>query len=313
MDVLNYILKRILQMIPVFFIVAILIFVLIRAIPGDPAMVMLGERATAESLAALREKLGLNESYLTQLILYFKGIFTLDLGDSIKFSMPVTDLILSRVGTTIWLTIMSTFFTIIFSFIPGYIAGIKKDKLPDSIIRVIALIGLSVPAFWIGLVLLTIFAVRLKILPVSGWGDTIADHFIGLILPSITQAIGVSAVLIRNLRSNVIDIKNSDYVDYAKSKGLSHLRISSFHIVRNALIPTTTLLSLKIIAMFGGSIVIENVFTLPGIGALLVTSIYARDYAVVQGIIIMFVVVVMVINLITDILYSILDPRVKLS
>ncbi len=313
MDVLNYILKRILQMIPVFFIVAILIFVLIRAIPGDPAMVMLGERATAESLAALREKLGLNESYLTQLILYFKGIFTLDLGDSIKYSMPVTDLILSRVGTTIWLTIMSTFFTIIFSFIPGYIAGIKKDKLPDTIIRVIALIGLSVPAFWIGLVLLTIFAVRLKILPVSGWGDTISDHFIGLILPSITQAIGVSAVLIRNLRSNVIDIKNSDYVDYAKSKGLSHLRISSFHIVRNALIPTTTLLSLKIIAMFGGSIVIENVFTLPGIGALLVNSIYARDYAVVQGIIIMFVVVVMIINLITDILYSILDPRVKLS
>ena len=121
------------------------------------------------------------------------------------------------------------------------------------------------------------------------------------------------AILIRNLRNNVVDIKNSDYVDFAKSKGISQFRISAFHIVRNALIPTTTLLSLKIIAMFGGSIVIENVFTLPGIGALLVNSIYARDYAVVQGIIIMFVIVVMVINLLTDIIYSILDPRVKLS
>ena len=127
MDVLNYILKRVLQMIPVFIIVTILIFILIRAIPGDPAMVMLGERATPESLAALREKLGLNESYITQFLLYLKGIVTLDLGDSIKFNMPVVDLIFSRVGTTIWLTIMSTFFTVIFSFIPGYIAGIKKD------------------------------------------------------------------------------------------------------------------------------------------------------------------------------------------
>ena len=313
MDVLNYILKRVLQMIPVFIIVTILIFILIRAIPGDPAMVMLGERATPESLAALREKLGLNESYITQFFLYLKGIVTLDLGDSIKFNMPVVDLIFSRVGTTIWLTIMSTFFTVIFSFIPGYIAGIKKDKIPDQIIRLIALIGLSVPSFWIGLVLLTLFAVQIKIFPVSGWGDTFIEHFVGLILPSITQAIGVSAILIRNLRNNVVDIKNSDYVDFAKSKGISQFRISAFHIVRNALIPTTTLLSLKIIAMFGGSIVIENVFTLPGIGALLVNSIYARDYAVVQGIIIMFVIVVMVINLLTDIIYSILDPRVKLS
>ena len=303
MDVLNYTLKRILQMIPVFLIVTVLIFVLIRAIPGDPAMVLLGEKATPESLAALREKLGLNESYITQFFLYLKGIVTFDLGDSIKFKAPVSQLILSRVGTTICLTAMSTFFTVIFSFIPGYIAGIKKDKIPDQIVRFIALVGLSVPSFWIGL----------KIFPVSGWGNTPWEHFVGLILPSITQAIAVSAVLIRNLRNNVVDIKNSDYVDYARSKGISPLRISTHHIIRNALIPTTTLLSLKLIAMFGGSIVIENVFNLPGIGALLVNSIYARDYAVVQGIVIMFVIVVMVINLLTDIIYSILDPRVKLS
>ena len=313
MDVLNYTLKRILQMIPVFLIVTVLIFVLIRAIPGDPAMVLLGEKATPESLAALREKLGLNESYITQFFLYLKGIVTFDLGDSIKFKAPVSQLILSRVGTTICLTAMSTFFTVIFSFIPGYIAGIKKDKIPDQIVRFIALVGLSVPSFWIGLVLLTAFAVKIKIFPVSGWGNTPWEHFVGLILPSITQAIAVSAVLIRNLRNNVVDIKNSDYVDYARSKGISPLRISTHHIIRNALIPTTTLLSLKLIAMFGGSIVIENVFNLPGIGALLVNSIYARDYAVVQGIVIMFVIVVMVINVLTDIIYSILDPRVKLS
>ena len=222
-------------------------------------------------------------------------------------------MIRSKFLVTAALTLVSTIFSVLFSFSLGYIGGMKKDKWQDQIIRVISLFGLSAPTFWIGLLLLTVFAVNLGWLPVSGWGETLPEHIRGLILPGVTQALGVSAVLVRNLRNNVIEIKGSDFVEFAKSKGLKGKVISIRHILRNALIPTTTLLSLKIAYMLGGSVVIESIFSLPGLGALLVNSIYARDYAVVQGVVLTFVIMVMLINLITDIIYSILDPRVKLA
>lgn len=313
MEIVNYVVKRILQMIPVFLVVTVIIFFVIRLIPGDPAAVMLGTKATPQALASMREKMGLDQPLMVQFFIYLKGLFRFDLGTSIKYNEPVGSLIMSKLGVTIAFTAVSTCFSAIISFVLGYIGGMKKDKWQDQIIRLFALFGLSAPTFWIGLLLLTVFAVNLKILPVAGWGDTFPDHLKGLILPGITEAVGVSAILIRNLRNNVIEIKNCDYVEFARSKGLKERDISMKHIVRNALMPTTTLLSLKIAYMLSGSIVIETVFSLPGIGALLVNSIFARDYAVVQGVVLTFVVLVMIINLITDILYSILDPRVKLS
>lgn len=313
MDVVNYIIKRVLQMIPVFIIVTIVIFFMIRLIPGDPAAVMLGSKATPEALASMREKMGLNEPVVTQFGIFVKDLCRFDLGTSIKYNQPVASLIRSKFLVTAALTLVSTIFSVLFSFSLGYIGGIKKDKWQDQIIRVISLFGLSAPTFWIGLLLLTVFAVNLGWLPVSGWGETLPEHIRGLILPGITQALGVSAVLVRNLRNNVIEIKGSDFVEFAKSKGLKSKVISIRHILRNALIPTTTLLSLKIAYMLGGSVVIESIFSLPGLGALLVNSIYARDYAVVQGVVLTFVIMVMLINLITDIIYSILDPRVKLA
>lgn len=313
MDVVNYIIKRVLQMIPVFIIVTIVIFFMIRLIPGDPAAVMLGSKATPEALASMREKMGLNEPVVTQFGIFVKDLCHFDLGTSIKYNQPVASLIRSKFLVTAALTLVSTIFSVLFSFSLGYIGGMKKDKWQDQIIRVISLFGLSAPTFWIGLLLLTVFAVNLGWLPVSGWGETLPEHIRGLILPGITQALGVSAVLVRNLRNNVIEIKGSDFVEFAKSKGLKGKVISIRHILRNALIPTTTLLSLKIAYMLGGSVVIESIFSLPGLGALLVNSIYARDYAVVQGVVLTFVIMVMLINLITDIIYSILDPRVKLA
>ncbi|MFI3212371.1 MAG: ABC transporter permease [Eubacteriales bacterium] len=313
MDVLNYVLKRIVQMIPVFIIVTIIIFFMIRMIPGDPAAVMLGTKATPEAIENMREKMGLNDSYFTQFMVFLKGLVQFDLGTSIKYSSPVSQLVADKFLVTLSLTILSTIFTVIISFSLGYLGGMHKDKWQDQITRVISLFGLAAPTFWIGLLLLTVFAVNLNWFPVAGWGDTWIDHIRGLILPAITQALGVSAVCMRNLRNNVIEIKNSDYVEYAKSKGVTDQVIKRRHIIRNALIPTVTLLSLKIAYMLGGSIIIESVFSLPGLGALLVNSILARDYPVVQGVVIVFVVLVMFINLATDILYSILDPRVKLS
>ena len=313
MDKLNYIIKRLLQMIPVIFIVTVLIFILIRLIPGDPASIMLGTKVKPEILEAYRIKMGYYEPYWRQFLNFFLNLLRFDLGDSTHFHMPVTDLIKSRLGVTVWFTIVSTVMTVIISIPLGYIAGIKKDKPVDQGIRSFALLGLSLPSFWVGLMLLLVFGVELKLFPVSGWGEGFFGHLRSLILPSLTMAIATSAVIIRNTRNNVVDVKNQIYVDFAKAKGVSPFRVSTMHIIRNALIPTVTLLGMRIGYMLGGSVIIESIFALPGIGELLISSVLRRDYAVVQGVVITFVVIIMFVNLITDILYSIIDPRIRMK
>lgn len=313
MSKLNYILKRVLQMIPVVLISAALIFIMIRMIPGDPARIMVGEHALPEVYEAYREKMGLNESYLTQFIRFFQNMLTMNLGDSVHYNLPVTELISRRFPVTLALTISSTILTVLLSLPLGYLAGMRQNKLTDQSIRTFALLGLSIPSFWIALVLLMIFGVRLHWFPVSGWGDTFAQQIRSLVLPSITQAIAASAVVVRNTRNNVVDVKTQDYVDFARAKGLTRLRVSMAHIIRNALIPTVTLLSMRIAYMFGGTVIIESVFSMPGMGELLVSSVQRRDYAVVQGVVIVFVLIVLIVNLITDIIYSIIDPRISLE
>ena len=313
MSKLNYIIKRILQMIPVILISAVLIWVMIRAIPGDPARIMVGEHARPEVYEAYREKMGLNESYLTQFISYLTSLLRLDFGESVRYQLPVTELLARRFPVTMWLTIVSTILTILLSLPLGYLAGMKQNRLPDQGIRTFALLGLSLPSFWIALVLLMVFGVRLHWFPVSGWGDTFSQQMRSLVLPSLTQAIAASAVVVRNTRNNVVDVKTQDYVDFARAKGLTRLRVSMAHIIRNALIPTVTLLSMRIAYMFGGTVIIESVFSMPGMGELLVSSVQRRDYAVVQGVVIVFVLIVLIVNLITDIIYSIIDPRISLE
>lgn len=311
MESIKYIAKRILQMIPVMFIVSILIFLMIRLIPGDPARLVLGEKATNAAVAALREKLGLNQSYFVQYYLFMKGIFTFDLGTSLKYQRPVYELLSERIGVTIALTLVSTLFSLIVSFPIGYYAGKYKDKLIDQIFRIGALAAVAMPSFWIGLLLLILFGVRLKWLPVGGWGDTIIEQFRSLILPGLTMSLLTSALLIRNIRNSVVDISNMDYVDFAVSKGISARAVKNRHILRNALISTVTLLLMRMAYMLGGSVIIETVFSLPGIGKLMVDSIFGRDYAVVQALVFIFAFLILAINLITDIIYSFLDPRVK--
>ena len=300
-------------MIPVVLISAALIFIMIRMIPGDPARIMVGEHALPEVYEAYREKMGLNESYLTQFIRFFQNMLTMNLGDSVHYNLPVTELISRRFPVTLALTISSTILTVLLSLPLGYLAGMRQNKLTDQSIRTFALLGLSIPSFWIALVLLMVFGVRLHWFPVSGWGDTFAQQIRSLVLPSITQAIAASAVVVRNTRNNVVDVKTQDYVDFARAKGLTRLRVSMAHIIRNALIPTVTLLSMRIAYMFGGTVIIESVFSMPGMGELLVSSVQRRDYAVVQGVVIVFVLIVLIVNLITDIIYSIIDPRISLE
>jgi peptide/nickel transport system permease protein len=308
---LNYALKRVLQIVPVLIMVTVLIFLMIHLIPGDPARLILGEKATNSAVAALRTKLGLDQSLLAQYGIYLKGLLTLDLGSSLTYQRPVTELLLVSLPITVSLTLVSTVFSILVSFPLGFFAGMRKDRAGDQVVRVTALAAIAMPSFWVALLLMLLFGVRLQWFPVGGWGETPMEHLKSLILPAFTQSLMTSALLIRNIRNSVVDISVMDYVDFARSKGLSDGAVKYRHILRNALISTVTLLAMRMAYMLGGSVIIETVFSLPGLGKLMVDSIFGRDYAVVQSLVFLFALMVLVINLLTDLLYSCLDPRVK--
>lgn len=313
METFRYILRRVLQMIPVLIVSIIAIFLLMRLLPGDAALATLGDKFTPEQYQAKLEELGLTDSLWTQFTMYIGNLFHGDLGESIIYKEPVTTLLLTRMQTTICLALVATVFTVIIGLPLGYLAGAMKDKLPDVLVRFFALIGLATPSFWVGLMLLIVFGVNLGLFPTSGWGKTWPEHLYSLILPGATLAFSSIAVIVRNVRNNVVDVRNSDYVDFGRSKGLSGWVVSTGYVMRNALIPTTTLLALRIIGMLSGSVIIENIFGLPGIGALLVQAVTGRDYAVVQGCVMVFVIITLIVNLLTDILYSVLDHRIKLG
>lgn len=298
-------------MIPVLIIISILVFMIIRLVPGDPARLMLGEKAPNEAVEALRQKLGLNDSMFVQYARFIQGIIRLDFGDSLKYSRPAVELIENRLPVTLMLTLMSTAISVLISFPMGYMAGMRKDGFYDKVVRTGTLATIAMPTFWIGLLLMILFGIQLKLLPVGGFGEGFMGHVKSLILPAFTQSLMTSALIIRNVRNSVVDIMSLDYVDFARSKGISEKAVKNRHILKNAMISTVTLLSMRMAYMLGGSVIIETVFALPGIGKLTLDAIFARDYTVVQANVLIFALVVMVINLLTDVLYSFLDPRIK--
>lgn len=310
MNQLNYIFKRVLQMIPVLFLVTVLTFLMLRLIPGDPARLLLGDKAQEVAIEALREKMGLNEPLIKQYWIYLKGLLTLDLGTSLKYQMPVAELIVQRLPITVILTLTSTALACLISFPVGYLAGRYKDRMPDQIVRTVALISIAMPTFWVALLLMLLFGVVLGWLPVGGWGMTFGEHVKSLILPAFTQSLMTSALVIRNLRNSVVDISRMDYVDFARSKGITEGHVKRRHILRNAMIPTVTLVAMRMAHMLGGSVIIETVFSLPGIGRLMIEAINGRDYSVIQSLVFVFAAMVLIVNLLTDLLYSALDPRV---
>lgn len=310
MNQLNYTFKRLLQMIPVLFLVTVLTFLMLRLIPGDPARLILGDKAQEVAIEALREKMGLNEPLVVQYWIYLKGLLTLDLGTSLKYQMPVSELIVQRLPITVILTLTSTALACLISFPVGYMAGKYKDRLPDQVVRTVALISIAMPTFWVALLLMLLFGVVLGWLPVGGWGMTFGEHVKSLLLPAFTQSLMTSALVIRNLRNSVVDISRMDYVDFARSKGISEGHVKQRHILRNAMIPTVTLVAMRMAHMLGGSVIIETVFSLPGIGRLMIEAINGRDYSVIQSLVFVFATMVLLVNLLTDLLYSFLDPRV---
>jgi peptide/nickel transport system permease protein len=306
----QYIGRRLLMMALVLFGVTIIIFSMVRLIPGDPAFLILGDRATNEAAAQLREQLGLNKPLLTQYWDFIRGIATGQLGTSLLYRQPVINLVARRVPVSLFLAFYAMSLAAILTLTFGVLAAVNRGRWVDHVVRILFLFFITTPAFWLGILLILLFSLRLHLFPVSGYGQTLTDHFRSLFLPALTLALQLSAVLIRNLRGQIITVQFSDYVRTARSKGLSERMVLWRHTLRNALIPVVTIFGLQFGYLVGGTVVVETVFAVPGMGQLLIQSITGRDYPVVQAITVIAAFFVILVNLIVDLSYSFLDPRV---
>ena len=310
MPLFSFIIRRILQMIPTVIFILIVTFVLVRLLPGDPASAMIGDRALDADVERINRQLGLDQPLPIQFLYYVERIFTGDLGNSIGLKVSVMSLILQRLPVTLMLTLMSAVIALVLAVPLAFVAALKREQLPDSIIRGTFQVGLSMPVFYVGIILLTVFAAQLKIFPVGGYGDTFGDRLYHLFLPALTLALSFAAVLMRNLRASIIGVVGAEYVDFARAKGLRAHVILARHVLRNALISTVTLFGLSIGTLLGGAVITETVFAIPGAGRLMIESIYGRDYPVIQGLTIALAMLVSLTFLVTDIVQAWLDPRV---
>ena len=308
----QFVARRLVQMIPVLLGVTLVVFGLLQLIPGDPASAMLGMQARPESLAALRESLGLDRPLWEQYLRYVGNVLRLDLGESLKFKVPVAPLLVDRLEVSLALIAYSTVLMIIISLPLGIISALRKDGIFDQVMRLILMVTLVMPAFLLGIIFLTYFSLKLQFFPVSGYGDTWPEHLHHLFLPALTIALSITPMLVRALRTSILESMSSDYVRTARAKGLRERAVTMRHVLRNALIPAVTLLGLSVGYLLGGTVIVENVFSLPGAGKLLVDAIAARDYPLVQSTVLVFAFFVIAINLLTDLVYTFLDPRVRL-
>jgi peptide/nickel transport system permease protein len=308
---LNYVAKRLIQLVPTLLLVLVVIFVLVRLLPGDPTSAMLGDKATDADVARLNAQLGLDRSVPAQFLLFVQRIAQGDLGTSIHLKVPVMRLILERMPVTLALTGFAALLALLMAVPLAFAAAMRRGRAADTAIRGAFQVGLSMPIFYLGLVLLTVFAAGLRWFPVGGYGDDWADRAWHLFLPALTLALSLSAVLMRNLRASIIEVLGAEYVDFARSKGLAPRLVLGRHVLRNALISTVTLFGLSVGTLIGGAVITETVFAIPGAGRLMIDSIYGRDYPVVQGLTLAMAVLVSLVFLATDLVQAALDPRVK--
>jgi peptide/nickel transport system permease protein len=308
----HFILRRLAQMVPVLFGITLVVFALLQLIPGDPATTMLGLQARPEAVAALQRELGLDRPLWEQYLHYLGNVVTFDLGNSLKFKVSVASLLGDRLEVSLALIAYATVLMIVLSLPLGIISALRKDGIFDQITRVVLMVTLVMPAFWVGILFLTYFSVKLQIFPVAGYGEGWREHLHHLFLPALTIALSIVPMLVRALRTSILEAMASDYVRTARAKGLREQAVVATHVLRNALIPALTLLGLSVGYLLGGTVIVENVFSLPGAGKLLVDAITARDYPLVQSTTLVFAILVIAVNLLTDVIYTFLDPRVRL-
>jgi peptide/nickel transport system permease protein len=311
--VIKYILIRLLDAIPTVFLVLLLVFIAMRILPGDPAIAALGDAATPEQLALFREKMGLNAPLWLQFINFLKGVLTLDLGTSMMNNQNVVGLIFYNLPYTIELTLTAMVMGVAAGLPLGVFAARNRNKAPDSFVRGFSLIGYAVPDFYLGALLLIVFSLNLGWFPINGGGEGFIDRMYHIFLPALTLAFVKAAFVGRLSRTALLEVLSKDFVRTARAKGATENRIVYKHGLRNALLPLTTGLGLSALATLSGSVAIELVFNRPGIGKLLISAIAERDYAIIQGGIVVLAMCVVLINLLMDILYIIVDPRIRMQ
>ncbi len=311
-----FLIRRLLLTLPILFIVSVVCFSLINLIPGDPATVILGPEATEQAKEQMRERLGLDKPIVVQYVDWLGGVLHGDLGKSLVDGTPVSQLILQRLPVTLELALGTFLVSLTIAVVAGILSASKRGTWVDYVSTGFALGGISIPHFWLGMMFIIIFAVNLGWLPASGYVPFFEDpaaNIAVMILPILATGLRESAELMRMLRSSLLEELGSDYVRTAFSKGLSRRVVVIRHAVRNALIPFVTASGLQIAALLGGLVVTEQVFQLPGVGRLIVESILERDYTVVQGAVLTVTVIVILINVLVDLLYAVIDPRIALS
>jgi peptide/nickel transport system permease protein len=306
----KFFLRRLAQLLPVLLGIVLVVFLFVRLIPGDPALVMLGAYATDESLAALRSDLGLDRPVLTQFGIFFAHVLQGNLGDSLVFRRPVLDVVLERLPATVSLTVYAVVLSLLICVPLAVVSALRVNGPADQLIRSVTTLALAMPYFWLGLNLLILFAVIIPLFPVAGYGSSLGEQLWCLFLPGLTIALHLGPTLMRTLRATIIEVMQAPHVEFARTKGLSRGKLIRRHVLRNGLMATVTILGVNIGWLMGGSVVIENVFSIPGLGSLIISSIDARDYPVMQGVALVFGLLVICINLVTDLVYALLDPRV---
>ncbi len=311
----QYIIRRLIHSLIIVWGCATLVFFLIRAIPGDPVIQMLGPEYTPEAADALRDKLGLDEPVYVQYVQWLGNMLRGDLGTSITGVESVGSAIMSGLPKTLSISILAFLIATAIAVPAGVLAALKRNSFADFVVSLFAFLGVSMPSFWFGIILIIVFAVNLGWLPSLGYASLTEDGFVEwlkhLILPSLAIGAGYAAILMRFVRAGLLEALSSDYIRTARSKGLAERRVVAAHALRNSMIPVVTVAGIQVALLLSGTVVIETVFSIRGIGRLLVGAIFDKDYPMVQGTILVVTVIFVMANLIVDILYTLLDPRIK--
>lgn len=312
----RYLVKRLLQMIPAVLAISFAVFMIINLIPGDTAIIMAGANASETQLQALTVKFGLDKPLLTRYAIWLGNLLRGDLGNTVISSQPVLEMISSKLGATVELTLVATLVSVLISLPLGVACAMKPNGVIDKICTGASAVFFAVPGFWLGILLMLLFALVLDILPPSGRADFFTDpwgHIQTLILPTLTISLGMAAKTIRYLRAALMDVLHQDYITTAAARGVPEKKITYRHALRNALIPVITIVGLQMGDLFGGALIVEQIFGWPGVGKLTIQAINWRDYNLLQGSVLYIVLVFMLVNLIVDILNAAVDPRIRLE
>ena len=311
-----YLVRRLLLTLPVLFFVSLIVFSLINLVPGDPARIMLGEEASKEALSALRKEMGLDRPLYVRYLLWLSHVARGDFGRSVRDGRPVLDTLLLKLPVTIELAVTSLLVAWVIAIPAGVVAAWKQRTALDYAATTVALAGISIPNFWLGIMMIYLFAVNLRLLPPSGYIEPWIDLTRSLklmVMPSIVLGAALAALVMRLLRSSMLEVLGTDYIRTARAKGLGDAVVLIRHAMKNAMIPVVTVMGLQLSGLLGGAVITETIFAVPGLGRLTVDSILTRDYPMVQGVVLFAALAVVATNLIVDLTYAVLDPRIRLG